>query len=301
VKVPLFQHSSGAKTGLRGRILGLLAGAACALGGFALAVSPAPAADSPEGNAFFESRIRPLLIEHCYECHSTERKKLKGGLALDTREGIQKGGESGLLLEPGNPDASRLIEAVRYQNRDFQMPPKNPLPAHAVRDLEQWVRMGAPDPRATAPPAARALSAMSVEEGRSFWAFRRPVRPAVPPAGVTPDGVTAGDHPVDRFLAPGLQKAGFLARPAAIPRARAAESEQKAISTIHGHSHACNYILLRDRKRISSSRGHCAGHSCVGGSLGERSLQKASDFLAAPPPPFIEERPVLLPARKLPA
>lgn len=211
VKAPLFLQPAGGISAASVRLLAFLcAGAGCGIAGFTGTANASTTAESPEGSAFFESRIRPLLIEHCYECHSAERNKLKGGLALDTREGIERGGESGPLLQRGQPDASRLIEAVRYQNRDFQMPPKKPLPEHAVRDLEQWVRMGAPDPRTTVAVAPRAISAMSVEEGRSFWAFRRPVRPAIPPPGVP-----AEDHPVDRFLASSLRAAGLREAPLA--------------------------------------------------------------------------------------
>src|SRR6478609_12091526 len=81
------------------------------------------AAPSAEGIDFFEKRIRPLLVEKCYECH-TEGKKVKGGLSLDYREALQRGGDSGASIVAGDPEKSKLIEAVRYQNRDLQMPPK---------------------------------------------------------------------------------------------------------------------------------------------------------------------------------
>ncbi|MEY4006939.1 MAG: hypothetical protein RLZZ221_3035 [Verrucomicrobiota bacterium] len=106
-----------------------------------------PAAE--EGTAFFETRIRPVLIRHCYECHSTEAKKVKGGLLLDTRAGWQRGGDSGLpAVVPGNPEESPLIRAVRHVEEDFAMPPRQPkLPDAIIADLVAWVRMGAPDPR----------------------------------------------------------------------------------------------------------------------------------------------------------
>src|SRR5262249_7359713 len=103
-------------------------------------------ASADEGNDFFEKRIRPLLVEHCYSCHSADAKKLKGDLRLDTRAGLRKGGQSGPAVVAGDPEASLLIAAVRYQKQDMQMPPKGKLPAALIADLEAWVKLGAPDP-----------------------------------------------------------------------------------------------------------------------------------------------------------
>jgi hypothetical protein len=137
-------------------------------------VAPPPNAAelSREQSDFFEKKVRPVLIERCYECHSAAAKKNKGGLTLDTREGLLKGGDAGPVLVPGDPEKSRLIEAVRYKNRDLQMPPKNPLAPEQVRDLEQWVKLGAPDPRTEAVAQATAKRPLTVEEGRQFWAFQ---------------------------------------------------------------------------------------------------------------------------------
>ena len=102
-----------------------------------------------DGRAFFETKVRPALIQHCYECHSADAKKVKGGLLLDTRAGWQRGGDSGLpAVVPGNPEESPLIRAVRHVEEDFAMPPRLPkLPDAVIADLVAWVRMGAPDPR----------------------------------------------------------------------------------------------------------------------------------------------------------
>ena len=98
---------------------------------------------------FFENKIRPVLANHCYKCHSQKSEKVKGGLTLDTREGVLAGGNSGPVIVPGNPDKSPLIEAIRYTNPDLQMPPKGEKLSEAqVEDLVAWVKMGAPDPRA---------------------------------------------------------------------------------------------------------------------------------------------------------
>ena len=103
---------------------------------------------TPAGGEFFEKKIRPLLVDHCYSCHSAKSEKIKGGLLLDTRDGLLKGGDSGPALVPGKPDQSRLIKAVRYTDKELQMPPKDKrLAAEQIADLEAWVKMGAPDPR----------------------------------------------------------------------------------------------------------------------------------------------------------
>src|SRR6187402_3173381 len=104
------------------------------------------ATDPAEGIAYFEKQVRPVLINRCYECHSAG-KKIKGGLALDTREATLKGGDSGPSLVAGDLEKSKLIEAIRYLNHDLQMPPKGKMPASEIKALEDWVRMGAPDPR----------------------------------------------------------------------------------------------------------------------------------------------------------
>ncbi len=106
------------------------------------------AADSA-GINFFEEKIRPVLIEHCYSCHSAEAKKLKGNLYLDSRGGWEKGGDSGEpVIVPGKPEDSLLIRTVQHLEADLEMPPKKPkLPDAIIADLVTWVKMGAPDPR----------------------------------------------------------------------------------------------------------------------------------------------------------
>ena len=163
---------------------------------------PALHAEPPHDEAFFESRIRPLLAERCLECHG--EKKQKGALRLDSKQGWQKGGENGAALVPGDPDASRLIQAVRRKDEELQMPPKHPLSADDVAALERWVRMGAPDPRIE-PPAKAALKAPSVAEGRKHWAFQ-PVRLPVPPR-LPGDNWSRSD--LDRFVLERLSNVGL--------------------------------------------------------------------------------------------
>ncbi|HEY1170126.1 MAG TPA: DUF1553 domain-containing protein [Verrucomicrobiae bacterium] len=142
---------------------------------------------------FFEKKIRPILAERCYECHAAD-KKVKGGLLLDTAEGWKKGGDTGPAIIPGDLEKSLVIKAVQYHDTDFQMPPKNKLPQAEIAALEQWVKMGAPDPRTHKVTLAK--SGMTVEEGRNFWAYKLPQKGTVP--SVKDAAWSRGD--VDKFL-----------------------------------------------------------------------------------------------------
>jgi hypothetical protein len=180
---------------------------------FAASESFAASAPSTQDLEFFEKRIRPILAERCYECHSQE-KKIKGGLVLDYRDGLLHGGESGVVIVPGAPEKSKLIEAVRYQNRDLQMPPKNPLTAAQVHDLEAWVKMGAPDPRDAKPSVATGKRVINIAEGRKFWAFK-PVSNPTTPAVKNTSWVKS---PVDAFVLAELEKTGLQPAPPADKR-----------------------------------------------------------------------------------
>ena len=146
----------------------------CAAVGMSLS---APAQTQPDGVEFFEKKIRPLLAEHCYECHSAG-KKTKGGLALDSREGWMKGGDSGPALVPGELDASRLITAVRYKDKEFRMPPKRKLSDSQIADFEAWVKMGAPDPRTGG--ATFVKKEINIADGRKHWAYQLPQKQTLP-------------------------------------------------------------------------------------------------------------------------
>ena len=128
---------------------------------------------------FFEQKVRPLLVEHCYACHSTSAKKVKGGLLLDSREAILKGGDTGPAAVVGEPDKSLLIRAVHCKDTDLQMPPKGKLSDRQIGYLEQWVRDGLTFPAAAA--TAKATKGIDLEAGRKFWAFQ-PLRRTEPPA-----------------------------------------------------------------------------------------------------------------------
>src|SRR5689334_17095376 len=98
-----------------------------------------------EQSDFFENRIRPIFVNDCYKCHSQQARKLKGGLAMETRDGWAKGGDNGPVVVPGDPEKSPLIKAVRYTDENLQMPPKGEKLSDAkITDLENWVKMGAP-------------------------------------------------------------------------------------------------------------------------------------------------------------
>jgi mono/diheme cytochrome c family protein len=146
------------------------------------AVSPAPARAAAEGVDFFEAQIRPLLAEQCYGCHSARAEKLKGGLRLDTRAGWAHGGNSGPAIVPGDVEASRLIRAVRYTDKELQMPPDGKkLSTEQVALLEQWVRLGAPDPRDDPTGgSAGGPTGTQLDKAREHWAYRPITLPPVP-------------------------------------------------------------------------------------------------------------------------
>ena len=130
---------------------------------------------NPNGLDFFEKKIRPVLIERCYECHSSSSSKLKGGFLLDTRAGIRKGGNSGRdAVIPGTVEESQLIEAIRYGNGKLQMPPDGKLPESTIRNFEEWIRNGAADPRT-------ATASVFVQgQAKNHWAWEEPSRKRVP-------------------------------------------------------------------------------------------------------------------------
>lgn len=202
-------------------ILALLAGFGSA-GGARIGRADDPVASPPtaEGVEFFEKRIRPVLVEHCFECHSASSKEVQGELVLDSREGWQKGGTGGPAIVPGDTDRSLLIRAVRGTNDDLQMPPEKKLPAAVIADLETWVRMGAPDPRAAGAPAPGRIASLNPDQARDFWSLRAIVVPAIPET--REPGWSACE--IDRFLqvrreAAGLSPAADAERRAWIRRA----------------------------------------------------------------------------------
>ncbi|WP_169975571.1 c-type cytochrome domain-containing protein [Tautonia rosea] len=114
--------------------------------------APGLAADDPEGNAFFQAKIRPVLIEHCYACHSSQANPPKAGFRVDTRSGLRRGGNSGSAIEPGRPDDSLLIRVLEHTSEIAMMPPDRRLPDAVLDDFRAWIERGAPDPRPDDPP-----------------------------------------------------------------------------------------------------------------------------------------------------
>ena len=156
-----------------------------------------------EGIAFFETHIRPLLIEHCYECHSEEHK-IKGGLRLDLQKGWEMGGDSGKAVQPGKPEESLLLEAIQFTNPDLEMPPKGKIPDHKIDLIAKWIQMGAPDPR-TGELESSGESAIDLEAGRQFWSFRPITDPAIPNVK-QPNWPR---DPMDHFVLARLEKEGL--------------------------------------------------------------------------------------------
>jgi mono/diheme cytochrome c family protein len=152
------------------------------------------------GFEFFEKKIRPILANRCYQCHSRQSKKTKGGLLLDSQEGLLKGGDSGSILVTGDPDKSLLIKAVRYKDEDLRMPPGGEKLTEAqVADLEAWVKMGAPLPEGGVREDKIKASA------RQHWAFQPVKRPAIP----TVKNRSWLQSPVDTFILTKLERAGM--------------------------------------------------------------------------------------------
>ncbi len=189
------------------------------LGGI-LAVTPGLRAQSggkeaipPEQLSFFEKNIRPVLARECYSCHSTTAQKVRGGLLLDTREGIRKGGDNGPAVVPGDVKKSLLVTAIKHTKDELKMPPKKKLGDDVIADFEKWIGQGAPDPRDTAVKVTK--NEIDIEKGRKFWAFQ-------PPKKTTPPTVKDAGWPksdIDRFLLADMEAKGLKPVADADPRA----------------------------------------------------------------------------------
>jgi hypothetical protein len=154
---------------------------------------------------FFEKKIRPVLAGNCYGCHNSKMKTPMGGLQIDTRDGLLRGGDSGKAIIPGDPESSRLVQAISYTH-DLKMPPSGKLSGAQIEDLTAWVKMGAPDPR-IAPAAAPPVAAKRYDftEGRKFWAFQPVKKPALPSV----KNQSWVQSPIDAFLLSKLEENGL--------------------------------------------------------------------------------------------
>ena len=166
------------------------------------------AADLTENQQdFFENKIRPILADNCYKCHSAQAEKVKGGLLLDTRDGVLKGGDSGPAIVPGAPEKSLLIEAISYSNLDLQMPKDKKLADDQIADLTEWVRMGAPDPRVMTAADAQKWS----DNKTNHWAWQPLKRWPLPEVSDT----NWCESPVDYFVLAKLDEKGLKPNPPA--------------------------------------------------------------------------------------
>lgn len=180
-----------------------------------------PAADSA-GIEFFEKKVRPVLAQHCYSCHSRAAKTALGNLSLDSRSAMMKGGSGGAAIVPGDPEKSRLIEAMRYTHATIKMPPKGKLPENVVADLAAWVKMGAPAPDESAKPspATSANDVLHDKKRRAHWAWQPIRKPQIPAV----KRKNWAKNPIDVFIlakleAKNLSPVGYADRRTLIRRA----------------------------------------------------------------------------------
>jgi hypothetical protein len=149
----------------------------------------------------FEKKIRPVLVAQCYQCHSASAKKPAGGLLLDSREAMLKGGASGLAaIVPNDPEASLLLQAIRYTNPKLQMPMSGKLPDEVIQDFEAWIKIGAPDPRDT--NAATTKQPYDFTAAKTFWSFQ-PLKSVAVPAVQNQAWVRT---PLDNFILAKLEE-----------------------------------------------------------------------------------------------
>ena len=205
--------------------LGLLVAALAACAADRSIAENAPAAQGvgePAAIEFFEKRVRPVLVQHCQECHGADAQE--AGLRLDSRDAVLKGGSAGAVVTAGEPDRSRLIEVITYQ-RDVQMPPDGKLPDEAIADLSNWVKLGLPwgsessaaspgGATSSAAPAKDTIAERIVRSRASHWAFQ-PIKEPQPPI-VSDAAWPASD--IDRFILAALEQKGLTPSPAATPR-----------------------------------------------------------------------------------
>lgn len=173
----------------------------------------AEVASDPQAEQFFQDEVRPVLAARCFPCHGPDVPEPRSGLRMSGREALLKGSRFGPSLVPGDPDASRLIRAVRYNESSLKMPPTEPLPANEVAILERWVAMGAPWPGGESLGVSESHNAFDVDTARARWPFtpvERPVVPSVDDAQF--------DNPIDAFVLQRLQAAGLEPSPRATDR-----------------------------------------------------------------------------------
>lgn len=156
---------------------------------------------------FFESKIRPVLVEHCYSCHATDSKIIRGGLLVDSRDSIRSGGDSGPAVVPGDTTESLILAAMRHES--YEMPPEQKLPDAVIADFEQWIARGAPDPRDHG--MGEVPKGVDWQSAQSHWAFQS-IEDPQPPAVIDSAWIK---NPIDQFILARLEAAGMRPRPMA--------------------------------------------------------------------------------------
>ncbi|MEM9589629.1 MAG: DUF1549 domain-containing protein, partial [Planctomycetota bacterium] len=183
-------------------------GICCAAYGVTILVlaSTGSAADSD----FFERKIRPVLVQHCYECHSEQADVVQGGLRLDQPGSMARGGDSGALIVPGKPEASLLVSSLRYD--DLEMPPEGQLDQRIVDDFETWIRHGAVDPRSKASNSEPTKKQATIDWtlARQHWSFQEPLESRSPHS-------VGGERALDGFIRHRLDQEGLEPNPSADP------------------------------------------------------------------------------------
>jgi len=161
------------------------------------------------GIEFFENKIRPVLVAHCYECHSGEPDPESASFVVDTREGILQGGDSGKAVVPGNLKQSLILQAIEHDPEFYAMPPDEKLPAAVIADFRKWIQMGAPDPRkgtAKSSPQTKPLAlAIDFDKEREFWSFRPLKKTQIPEV----QNQSWPANPIDRFILAKQEQAGM--------------------------------------------------------------------------------------------
>ena len=181
-----------------------------------IAAAVAGAMPNPAGLDLFEKKIRPVLISECFKCHSSSAEKLKGGLLLDSQEGMLAGGDSGPAVVPGNAVNSLIIKAIRGVDKDLSMPPKKKLGDDVIADFTQWVTLGAPWPvEKGAKPVVMSPAAKYEALRKELWSWQ-PVKAVTPPEVKVTTALAAwSKSDIDRFVLAKLDENGLQPSPAA--------------------------------------------------------------------------------------
>ncbi len=233
-----------------------------------------PPAPTAEGLEFFEKKVRPILSEHCYECHSIAKKSSKGSLILDSLDGMLKGGEEGPAVVPGNLDKSLLIRAVRYHDPDLAMPPKKNgghIGDAKVAVLEQWVTMGAPAPVGSGDK----LTGLT-DKAKQHWAFQ-PLVKVAPPAVKDESWART---PIDRFILAKLEANSLVPNPVADPEALLRRMFYDIIGLPPTSEQVDSFIKAYEAAKINDSMAARRGMKA---DSAEAVIAKQVDFLLASP------------------